>query len=59
MTQMKEHNKTPAKEPNKVEKSNLTDAEFKTLVVRLHNELIGYFNSIKKTQVEMKVTLSE
>ena len=22
-------------------------------------ELIGYFNSIKKTQVEMKVTLSE
>ena len=56
---MKEQNKMPAKELNEVEKSNLTDAEFKTLVVRLHNELIGYFNSIKKTQVEMKITLSE
>ena len=39
--------------------SNLPDAEFKTLVIRMLKELIGHFNSIKKTQAEMKVTLSE
>ena len=38
---------------------NLSDAEFETLVVRMLQELIGYFNSIEKTQAEMKVTLSE
>ena len=39
--------------------SNLLDAEFKTLVIRMLQELTGYFNSIKKTQAEMKVTLNE
>ena len=38
---------------------NLSEAEFKTLVVRMIKELIGYFNSVKETQAEMKVTLSE
>ena len=33
-----------------MEISNLSDAEFKTLVIKIHRELIGYFNSIKKTQ---------
>ena len=42
-----------------MEISNLSDAEFKTLVIKMLKELIGYFNSIKKTQAEMKVTLSE
>ena len=42
-----------------MEISNSTDAEFKTLVIRMLKELIGYFNSIKKTQAEIKVTLSE
>ena len=42
-----------------MEISNLSDAEFKTLVIRMLQELTGYFNSIKKTQAEMKVTLSE
>ena len=42
-----------------MEISNLSDAEFKTLVTRILKELIGYFNSIKKTQAEMKFTLSE
>ena len=32
MAQMKEQNKTPEKELNKREISNLSDAEFKTLV---------------------------
>ena len=52
---MKEKIKTPEKELNKREISN----EFKTLVIRMLKELTGYFNSIKKTQAEMKVTLSE
>ena len=59
MAQMKEQNKTPEKELNKMEISNLSDAEFKTLVIRMLKELTGYFNSIKKTQAEMKITLSE
>ena len=42
-----------------MEIKNLSEAEFKTLVSRMLRELIGYFNSIKKTQAEMKVTLSE
>ena len=37
---------------------NLSDAEFKTLVMRMLKELIGYF-SIKKIQAKMKVTRSE
>ena len=59
MAQMKEQNKTPEKELNKMETSNLSDTEFKTLVIKMLKDLIGYFNSIKKTQAEMKVTLSE
>ena len=42
-----------------MEISNLSDTRFKTLVIRMLKELIGYFNSIKKTQAEIKVTLSE
>ena len=56
---MKKQNKTPEKKLNKMEKSNLSDAKFKTLVIRMLKELIGYFNSIKKTQAKMKVALSE
>ena len=56
---MKEQNKTPEKELNEMEISNLSDAEFKTLVIRVLQEFTGHFNSIKKTQAEMKFTLSE
>ena len=42
-----------------MEISNLSDAEFKTLVIRMLKELIGHFNNIKKNQAEMTVTLSE
>ena len=59
MLQVKEKNKTPEEELNKMEISNLSDAEFKTLVIRMLKELIGYFNNIKKTQAEMKVAISE
>ena len=59
MAQMKEQNKTPEKELNKMEIGSLSDAEFKTLVIRMPKELSEYFNSIKKSQAEMKFTLSE
>ena len=39
-----------------MEITTLSDAEFKTLVIRMFKELIEYGNSIKE---EMKVTLSE
>ena len=55
MTQMKEQNKTPEKEWNKMETSNLLDAEFKTLVIRMLNELSENLNSIKKDKSEMIV----
>ena len=59
MAQMKEQNKIPEKELNEMEISNLSGAEFKTLVIRMLKELIGYFNGIKKTQAEGKVILRE
>ena len=42
-----------------MEITNLSDAEFKALVIRMLKELIEYGNKIKKTQEEMKVPLSE
>ena len=60
MTQMKEQFKAPEKiQLSNKEVANLSDAQFKTLVIRMLQELIGYFNSIKKTQAAMKVTLCE
>ena len=49
MAQMKEQNKTPTKELNKTEITNLLHAEFKTLVIRMLKELNEYGNNIKKT----------
>ena len=48
MAQMKEHIKSPEKELNKMEISNLPDAEFKTLVIRMLKELSEDLSSIKK-----------
>ena len=59
MAQMKEQNKTPEKELNKMEIMNLLNAEFKTVVIRMLKELIWYFSSIKKRPRQIKVTLSE
>ena len=59
IAQMKEQNKTPEKELNEMEITNLLDAEFKTLLIRMLKELTEYGNNIKMTQEEMKVTLSE
>ena len=56
MAQMKEQIKTPEKELSNMEIASLSDAEFKTLVIRMFKELTGYGNNIKEG---MKVTLSE
>ena len=48
MAQMKEWIKTREKERNKMEISNLSDAEFKTLVIRMLKELSEDLSSIKK-----------
>ena len=60
MAQMKEQIKAPEKiKLSNEEIANLSDAQFKTLVIRKLQKFSEYFNSIKKTQAEMKVTLSE
>ena len=59
MAQMKEQNKTAGKELGEIEISNISDAQFKTLIIRMLKEITGYFNTIKKTQEEMKVALRE
>ena len=56
---MKEQIKTPEKELNEMEISDLSDAKFKTLVVRMFKELSEDLSSIKYIQSEMKDSLIE
>ena len=48
---MKERIKTPEKELNKMEISNLSDAKFKTLVIRMLTEHNEDLNSMRKDPV--------
>ena len=57
MAQIKEQNKTPEKELKEADITSLSDAEFKTLVIRLLKKLTDHGNKIKKSQEEMKVIL--
>ena len=59
MAQMKEQIRTPKKELNKMEISNLSDAKFKTLVIRMLKELSEDLSSKKEIQSETKDTLIE
>ena len=54
MAQMKEQIKTPEKELNKMEITNISDAEFKTMFIRMLKELSEDLNSMKKIQSERK-----
>ena len=56
MAQMKEQIKTLEKELSNKEIANLSDAEFKTLVIRMLTEMIEYGHKIKG---EMKAMQSE
>ena len=55
MAQMKEHIKAPEKKLNKMEISNLSDAEFKTLFIRMLKELNEDFSSIKRSSQKQRV----
>ena len=59
MSQLKKQIKTPKKELNQMEISNLSDAEFKTLIIRMLKKLNEDLNSIKNIQSERKDTLLE
>ena len=63
MPQMKEQEKSPEKELNEMEASNLPNTEFKTLVIKMLKKLSNNFNSITKdietinNLLEMKNTI--
>ena len=59
MAHMKEWIKTPEKELNEMGISNLSDTEFKIVVIRMFKELSEDISSIKKTKSEMEETLIE
>ena len=59
MAQIKEQIKTPEKELKKMEISNISDSEFKTLFIRMLKELSEGLCSIKTTQSETKESLTE
>ena len=53
---MREQNR----DPDIVELSNLTDAEFKTLVIKMLNELLGSIeNSNKEINIKMEIIKGE
>ena len=56
MAQMKEQIKTPEKELSDEEIGNLSDAEFKTLVIRKLTELVEF---VHKLDEKVKAMLSE
>ena len=54
MAQMKKQIKTPEKELNEMEISNLSDAEFRTLVISMFNELSEDIYNIKKSSQKQR-----
>ena len=59
MAQMKEQIKTPEKELSNQEIVNLSDAEFKTLVIRMLTELVEYGHKIEEKVKAMKSEIKE
>ena len=56
---LKEQIKTPEKELNDKEIDNLSDAEFKTLVIRMLTELVEYGCKIEEEMKAMKSEIRE
>ena len=54
MAQIEEQNKIPGKELNKMETSNLSDAELKTMVIRMLKELSEDLSSIQNIHFRNK-----
>ena len=59
MAQMKEQIKTPEKELNEMEINNLSNAEFKTLFIRMLKEFSEDLSSIKKIHSGTKDSLNQ
>ena len=56
MTQMKDQNKPPGKGLSETEIANLSDAKFKTLVIRILSDITEYDKNVRE---EMKAILKE
>ena len=54
MAQMKEQSKTPEKELRNEDLDNLSDAEFKTLVIRMLTEMVQYGHNIEENVKAMQ-----
>ena len=48
LSQKKEENKAPEKQLNKMERSNLLDSVFKTLVIKMLNEHRGRLDKLRE-----------
>ena len=59
MAQMKEQIKTPEKELSNKEIANLSDVEFKTLVIRMLTEMVEYSFKIEEKVKAMKSEIKE
>ena len=59
MAQIKEHIKTPEKELSDEEIANLSDAEFKTLVIRMLTEMVECGHKIEEKVKAMKSEIEE
>ena len=55
MAQIKQQIRTPEKELNEKEINNLSGAEFKTLVIRMLEELNEDLNSIKRSIQKQRI----
>ena len=59
MAQMKQQIKNPEKELSNKERANLSDAEFKTLVIRMLTEMVEYGHKIEEKVKAMKNDMKE
>ena len=59
MAQMKKQIKTPEKELSNEEIANLSDAEFKTMVIRMLTEMVQYGSKIEEKVKAMKSEIKE
>ena len=50
MAQMKEKNKTPEKELNETKRVNLSDAKFKTLVIRMLRDSLSMTKAPRRNE---------
>ena len=59
MAQMKEQSKTPVKQLSDEEIANLSDAQFKALVIRTLTEMVEYSHKIEEEVKAMKCEIKE